>query len=133
MKIPREKQIAFLEKILSDTQSNLGGWNRVMSDSIAASNVFPNDQLDAEGVFSYMFPRKLRGEFWIAMCKNGKVKGAIGTETTQMEYFDVTDEKISLLLTRLFYLVFDCKPNANKLIDDFLSYGQIDDNNDATS
>lgn len=133
MKISREKQVAFLEKIIADTQSNSGVWNRMMSNCIAASNVFPNDRLDAEGVFSYMFPLELRGEFWIAMCKNGKVKGAIGTETTQMEYFDTSDEKISILLTRLFYLLFDSRENANKLIDEFLSLGQTGDSDCTTS
>lgn len=133
MKISREKQIAFLERIIADTQSHSGAWNRMMSDCIAASNVFPNEHLDAEGVFSYMFPHELRGQFWIAMCKNGKVKGAIGTETTQMEYFDTSDEEISILLTRLFYLLFDSRANANKLIDEFLSLGQTGDSNGATS
>lgn len=122
MKIPNEKQVAFLNKVISETQTNPGSWNRVMSDSIAATHVFPNYELDSEGVFSYIFPDKLRnGQFWIALCNDGKVRGAIGTDTDFMEPLDSGNKEIAVLLTRLFYMLFDRSPNAGKLIDDFLN------------
>lgn len=121
MKIPREKQISFLEKAISDTRDRRLLWNRPMSDCVAASYAFPGIVLDSEGVFSCIFPSKIKGEFWIAMCQDGRVRGAIGTETSHMEHFSYKDAEIGVLLTRLFYLLFDERPSANKLIDSFLA------------
>ncbi len=122
MKIPREKQISFLEKVISDTASGHLPWNRQMAGCFAASDAFPGIPLDAEGVFSCDFTSKLNGELWIAMGQDGRVRGAIGSETRNMEHFSYKDTEISVLLTRLFYLLFDARPSANKLIDAFLSH-----------
>ena len=121
MKIPKEKQIAFLEKVLKETQNHAGAWNRVASQSVAAINVFQDSRLDPEGTYYYRLPDSIGGEFWLAMCRNGRVRGAIGTDSAYMEYFDDTDEKIEILLTRIFYLLFGMRPSAKSLIDDFLA------------
>lgn len=121
MKISREKQISFLQKAISDTMQGHMHWDRVMSNCAAASNTFPNVPLDAEGVFSCEHFSGLKGEFWIAMGLDGRVRGAIGSETYTMEHFNYKDEEIGVLLTRLFYLLFDARSSANKLIDSFLA------------
>lgn len=121
MKIPREKQISFLQKVISDTMNGKMLWSRMISNCIAASNVFSDIPLDAEGVFSCRFDAPTEGELWIAMGQDGQVRGAIGIETNHMEHFSHANEEISVLLTRLFYLLFDARPSANQLIDAFLS------------
>lgn len=109
-------------------QNCLLGFNRQTLDRLqcfgcfAASDAFPGIPLDAEGVFSCDFTSKLNGELWIAMGQDGRVRGAIGSETRNMEHFSYKDTEISVLLTRLFYLLFDARPSANKLIDAFLSH-----------
>lgn len=123
MKIPLEKQVAFLEKVIPDTRFNSGAWQQQNSDSVAACEVFRGISLDREGVFSYTFPQDLKGEFWVAMGCDEGVLGAIGTDYRHMEWFDHSNETIKVLLTRLFYLLFDRRPNANKLIDAYLGLG----------
>jgi len=132
MKIPLGKQVKFLKKMLSDTMRHgTGCWDRQMPDSVATLKVFGDVPLDREGIFSYRFP--VEGSFWLAMGKNGRAMGAIGIDYGQMEPFDNNNEEIRTLLTRLFYLLFDCRPNANKIIDEFLSLDQVDDNTDANT
>lgn len=121
MKVSREKQISFLQKAISDTMQGHMKWDRAMADSSAASNAFHHVPLDPEGVFCCQCFSALSGEFWIAMGQDGRVRGAIGPEMCAMEHFDRGDEEISVLLTRLFYLLFDASPSANKLIDSFLA------------
>lgn len=124
MRMPLDKQIAFLEKVLAETQKNPATWNQCMSDCIAANRVFRGLELDREGVFSYIFPHGMRGEFWIAKEKDGSILGALGSDTDRMEWFDHQDESVKVLLTRLFYLNFDRRPNANKILDVFLNLGE---------
>lgn len=121
MKILREKQISFLQKAISDTMQGHMNWDRAMSNYIDGLSAFQNVPLDPEGVFYCQYFSTLGGEFWIAMGQDGRVRGVIGSEICAMENFDREDEEIGVLLTRLFYLLFDARPSANKLIDYYLA------------
>lgn len=120
MKIKHEKQIAFLKKALKETQADASIWQRVSSDSVAAHNAFPDENLDSEGAFEYRV-EKFRGVFWIAMKSTGRVIGVIGYNERFLERFDDDDEEIGHLLTRIFYMIFDYYPSAEKLIDEYLN------------
>ena len=120
MKITIEKQIAFLQKVLRETEANPHIWQRFPSNNVTVAEVFPDDELDSEGAFLFTDP-KMKGEFWIAMCTNGRTKGAIGSSKDHMEFFDENSAEVKLLLTRIFYSVFDVWPSASKLIDSYLA------------
>lgn len=120
MKIKREKQIAFLNKVLKETQSDARVWQRTASDSVSAHSVFPDDALDSEGVFEYR-AEKFKGVFWIAMKTSGRIIGVVGCDTNYTERFDDDDDEIGHLLTRIFYMIFDYYPSAEAIIDAYLN------------
>ncbi len=121
MNIPISKQINFLERIISDTKSCRVCWSAIPYNSIAAQQTFPFVELDQEGVFSCSFPRDLDGCFLIAATTGGSVLGAIGTSYDQMMPFTTKNDQVSVLLSRLFNLIFAERPSANKIIDNYLA------------
>lgn len=121
MNIPISKQISFLEKIISDTKSNKVYWDPIPYNSIAAQQTFPFAELDQEGVFSCGFPRNLDGFFLIAATTGGNVLGAIGTSYEHMMPFATKNDQVSVLLFRLFNLIFAERPSANQIIDNYLA------------
>ena len=121
MTISHAKQVAFLEKLISNVSISDSAWHKVSADSSAAHTVFKNEQLDREGIYSFYIPPSYKGEFWLARCQNGTVLGAIGSDMYTMEPFDSADAKIGFLLTKLFYRLFSQSPCAEQLVEDFLS------------
>lgn len=128
MKISKDKQIAFLKRIIDDTKSGEVYWDQLSKNSVAASEAFPNEVLDPEGVFQCGFRVDLDGHFLIAMSSSGHVKGSIGVNYNQMIQFSYEYEEIDVLLTRLFNLIFEKRPNVNRFIDQYLSLNQNEDN-----
>jgi len=97
MRIPRQKQIDFLTQMIVITKENPSAWSRTSYDFYNTGiALFPGHHPD----------------------------GGIGENISRMELFDSSDEEISVLLMRLFYLLFDKAPHANKLIDNFLAQFQ---------
>lgn len=131
MKVPREKQVSFLQKAISDTMNGYMSWIRKTSNSIDASHVFYDVQLDQEGIYVCRLPSELNGQLWIAMGLDGRVRGAVGYAMDSMEYFSYKDTEIGVLLTRLFYLLYDAHPNINNLIDSFLAQEHQQDSEDS--
>lgn len=121
MSIPHEHQVAFLKELIEQAKKNLYSWSQIPSDSIAASHTFPNEDLDKNGVFSYTFPHGIEGHFIVAINVDGCVKAAVGVTYDLMQQLDNSDKEISLLLTRLFYLIFDCGASARRIIERFLA------------
>ena len=124
MRIPRQKQIDFLTQMIVITKENPSAWSRTSYDFYNTGiALFPGHHPDSEGIFTYTFPNE-DGMFLIARCIDGYVYGGIGENISRMELFDSSDEEISVLLMRLFYLLFDKAPHANKLLDNFLAQFQ---------
>lgn len=121
MNIPINKQINFLERIIADTKSNKVYWDPISYNSVAAQQTFPFVELDPEGVFSCGFPRDLDGCFLLAATTSGNVCGAIGTDYNHMMPFTTENDQVSVLLSRLFNLIFAERPSANKIIDNYLA------------
>ena len=117
MKVPNNNQTRFLKKIIDKTKARDIDWFTMSyEDSMLA---FPYELLDREGGFRCDFSSN--GTLLLAMRGDGLVLGSVGTDFNHMEPLDINDESISVLLLRLFNLISEFKPNARKLIDDFLA------------
>lgn len=117
MKVPNNSQTAFLKKIINKTKAGDVHWCTISYEDSRLA--FPYERLDREGGFRCDFSSN--GILLLAMRTDGLVSGRVGTDFNHMEPLDIDDESISVLLLRLFNLISEFKPNARKLIDDFLA------------
>ena len=120
MRIEHAKQVAFLEKVLNATKQDIILWERVSSHNNTVHAAFPYDKLDSEGAFRFK-DEKFKGVFWIAMRLDGRVIGVIGQNENYLINYDDDDAKIGLLLTRIYFMIFDYYPSAEKVIDAYLN------------
>lgn len=118
MKVPNNDQIAFLKKIIEKTKTGEIHWSTMSYEH--SSFVFPYESLDQEGGFQCEFYPG--GMFFLVMRKDGLILGKVGVDLNHTESLNIDDESISVLMLRLFNLISEFKPNARKLVEDFLAH-----------
>jgi hypothetical protein len=121
MRIEKDKQIAFLEKLIEDTKKKYVTW-KPASKQYLILNAVGRIPADSEGGFTCSFDSdKLKGIVFIATFSDGTPCFGAGTDYDTLQLFDVADDDIYILAKRLFNILRNEHPAPSSFIDQFMS------------
>jgi hypothetical protein len=122
MKIRKDKQIAFLEKLIECTKSGSVAWDRIHRDTLVLLKAFGRSDYDPEGCFSCFFRESdFKGVTLLVMLSDETLLCGVGASHDALQILDSASEEIYVLQKRLFYIIRDKWLTANDFIDQFLS------------
>lgn len=114
--IPKNDQIAFLNKIIDKTKSSDLHWEAVPFPG--SFYIFQREAPILGNIFSCEFSPN--SKLFMAQMDGGRMLGRVGSNIDYTESLDVDDDSVHVLLLRLYNIVSEILPPPRSLIRDFL-------------
>jgi hypothetical protein len=126
MSIPIEKQVAFVQKLLSDTKDNAVQWAGITDPTDMIAVAFPEkptSEIESENVFYFPIYGSPESDFVLAREISGTVLCSI-VHGGVAEPFDEEYDIVQISLSRIFYMVCAKFTDVIDIVDNYLSQGE---------